>query len=131
MAIVKQALFQNSDDAEEKVEMLLDMKMEILWRWYHYINMDYEDDIIYHTFHGTKGAERFLENEVETPDFKDKRKELENLITVNSCLIDLLKDACEFNMELDYISNIHSALSVISEKQIESLKLVADLNNNF
>ena len=58
-------------------------------------------------------------------------KELENLITVNSCLIDLLKDAWEFNMELDYISNIHSALSVISEKQIESLKLVADLNNNF
>ena len=75
--------------------------------------------------------EEFLENDVETPDFKDKRKELENLITVNSCLIDLLKDACEFNMELDYISNIHSALSVISEKQIESLKLVADLNNNF
>ena len=75
--------------------------------------------------------EEFLENEVETPDFKDKRKELENLITVNSCLIDLLKDACEFNMELDYISNIHSALSVISEKQIESLRLVADLNNNF
>ena len=57
MAIVKQALFQNSDDAEEKVEMLLDMKMEILWRWYHYINMDYEDDIICHTFHGTKGLE--------------------------------------------------------------------------
>ena len=46
--------------------------------------------------------EEFLENEVETPVFKDKRKELENLITVNSCLIDLLKDACEFNMELDF-----------------------------
>ena len=75
--------------------------------------------------------EEFLENEAKTVNFKDKRKELENLITDNSCLIDLLKDACEFNMELDYISNIHSALSVISEKQIESLKLVADLNNNF
>ena len=75
--------------------------------------------------------EEFLENEAKTVNFKDKRKELANLITVNSCLIDLLKDACEFNMELDYISNIHSALSVISEKQIESLKLVADLNNNF
>lgn len=75
--------------------------------------------------------EEFLENEAKTVNFKDKRKELEKLITDNSCLIDLLKDACEFNMELDYISNIHSALSVISEKQIESLKLVADLNNNF
>ena len=59
---------------------------------------------------------------------QDKRKELEDLITVNSCLIDVLKDACEFNMELEYVSLIHSALSVISEKQIESLKLVSELH---
>ena len=58
----------------------------------------------------------------------DKRKELEDLITINSCLIDVLKDACEFNMELEYVSLIHSALSVISEKQIESLKLVSELH---
>ena len=58
----------------------------------------------------------------------DKRKELEDLITVNSCLIDVLKDACEFNMELEYVSLIHSALSVISEKQLESLKLVSELH---
>ncbi len=64
------------------------------------------------------------ENEAAT----DKRKELEDLITVNSCLIDVLKDACEFNMELEYISLIHSALSVISKKQLESLKLVSELH---
>ncbi len=58
----------------------------------------------------------------------DKRKKLEDIITVNSCLIDVLKDACEFNMELEYVSLIHSALTVISEKQIESLKLVSDLH---
>ena len=58
----------------------------------------------------------------------DQRKELEDLITVNSCLIDVLKDACEFNMELEYVSLIHSALSVISEKQLESLKLVSELH---
>ena len=61
-------------------------------------------------------------------DSIDKRKELEDLITVNSCLIDVLKDACEFNMELEYVSLIHSALSVISEKQLESLKLVSELH---
>ena len=71
--------------------------------------------------------EQDLENQSEKSAFKDKRKELENLIMVNSCLIDLLKDACEFNLELDYISNINSALAVISEKQIESLKLVSEL----
>ena len=65
------------------------------------------------------------ENEAAT----DKRKELEDLITVNSCLIDVLKDACEFNMELEYISLIQSALSVISKKQLESLKLVSELQN--
>ena len=58
----------------------------------------------------------------------DKRKKLEDIITVNSCLIDVLKDACEFNMELEYVSLIHSALTVISEKQMESLKLVSDLH---
>ena len=42
--------------------------------------------------------EQDLENQSEKSAFKDKRKELENLITVNSCLIDLLKDACEFNL---------------------------------
>lgn len=57
IAIVKQVLFQNSDDAEEKIEILLNIKGEIIWRWYHYINRDYDDDIIYHTFHGTKGLE--------------------------------------------------------------------------
>lgn len=71
--------------------------------------------------------EEFLENKEKTIDLTDKRKELENLITVNSCLIDLLKDACEHNIELDYVSSIHSALSVISEKQIASLQLVSEL----
>ena len=50
-------LFQNIDDTEEKMETLLNMKGEIIWRWYRYINRDYDDDIIYHTFHGTKGLE--------------------------------------------------------------------------
>ena len=63
------------------------------------------------------------ENEILT----DKRKELEDIITANSCLIDLLKDACEFNMELEYVSLINSALSVISEKQMETLRLVSEL----
>lgn len=71
--------------------------------------------------------EDFLNNDEKTTDFQDKRKELENLITVNSCLIDLLKDACEHNIELDYLSNVHSALSIISEKQIASLQLISEL----
>ncbi len=58
---------------------------------------------------------------------EEKRIKLEKLIAINSSLIDLLKDACEFNIDLEYISNIHSALSVISEKQLESLKLVSEL----
>lgn len=57
ITIVKEVLFQNSDGAEDKVEILLNMNEEIIWRWYHYINRDYYDDIIYHTFHGTKGLE--------------------------------------------------------------------------
>lgn len=58
---------------------------------------------------------------------EEKRIKLEKLIALNSSLIDLLKDACEFNIDLEYIANIHSALSVISEKQLESLKLASEL----
>lgn len=57
ISVVKQVLFKNSDEPEEKIEMLMSMKREVFWRWYQYINRDYEDDIIYHTFHGTKGLE--------------------------------------------------------------------------
>ncbi len=57
IAVVKQVLFQNSDEAEEKLNKLLNMNVEIIWRWYHFLNRNYEDDIIYHTFHGTKGLE--------------------------------------------------------------------------
>lgn len=57
ITIVKQVLFKNTDDVEEKMEILLNMKVEIIWRWYQYINREYDDDIIYHTFHGTKGLE--------------------------------------------------------------------------
>ena len=58
---------------------------------------------------------------------KSRKTELEGLITENSSLIDILKDACELNIELEYVSNIHSALSVISKKQLETLKLISEL----
>ena len=65
--------------------------------------------------------------ELEFEDEDSKRRELEELITTNSCLIDILKDACEYNIELDYIMLIHSALTVISEKQMKALKIVSEL----
>ena len=54
---VKQVLFQNDDDVDVKIEQLLKMDITTFERWYHYINMDCKEGIIYHTFHGTKGLE--------------------------------------------------------------------------
>jgi len=34
ITIVKQVRFQNADNAEEKNGNLLNMKWEIIWRWY-------------------------------------------------------------------------------------------------
>ena len=36
---------------------MLNLDKEIFYRWYQYINRNYEEDIIYHTFHSTKGLE--------------------------------------------------------------------------
>lgn len=36
---------------------LLNIKISELIKWYHYVNRQYEGDIVYHTFHGTKGLE--------------------------------------------------------------------------
>ena len=88
-----------------------------------------EEQIITEVFaQKAKELEKKENNKSEQSSKTDKRKELEDLITVNSCLIDVLKDACEFNIESEYVSLIHSALSVISEKQLESLKLVSELH---
>lgn len=64
---------------------------------------------------------------IENNSLQDRRSELEALIAENSSLIDILKDACELNIEMDYISNIHSALSVISKKQMKTLMLISEL----
>ena len=55
--IVKQEIFQEDVTAVEQIETLLNLDKEIFYRWYQYINRNYEEDIIYHTFHSTKGLE--------------------------------------------------------------------------
>jgi DNA helicase-2/ATP-dependent DNA helicase PcrA len=55
--IVKREIFQEDVTAVEQIETLLNLDKEIFYRWYLYINRHYEEDIIYHTFHSTKGLE--------------------------------------------------------------------------
>lgn len=57
----------------------------------------------------------------------NKEQKLENIVVENSCLIDILKDACELNIDLEYVSVIHSALSIISKKQLETLQLIGEI----
>ena len=55
--IVKREIFQEDVTAVEQIETLLNLDKEIFYLWYQYINRNYEEDIIYHTFHSTKGLE--------------------------------------------------------------------------
>lgn len=55
--IVKKAIFQGDVTDAEQIETLLNLDKEIFYRWYQYINRNYEEDTIYHTFHSTKGLE--------------------------------------------------------------------------
>lgn len=52
--IVKKAIFQGDVTAVGQIDTLLNLDKEIFYRWYQYINRNYEEDIIYHTFHSTK-----------------------------------------------------------------------------
>lgn len=55
---VKRALFREEyDKCDEKIEEFLEFDIQLLERWYHYINMENQEAITYHTFHGTKGLE--------------------------------------------------------------------------
>ena len=55
--IVKREIFQDDAMFGKQIQILLNLDKEIFFRWYQYINRNYEEDIIYHTFHSTKGLE--------------------------------------------------------------------------
>ena len=55
-------LYPNKIDAEqnsidENINTFLNISIEEYKRWYRYINRNYDEDVIYHTYHGTKGLE--------------------------------------------------------------------------
>lgn len=54
---VEDALFQNEENATDQISKFMNMPKNLLFKWYQYINRNYNDDVIYHTFHGTKGLE--------------------------------------------------------------------------
>lgn len=55
--IVAQVLFQNDENAVEQIESLLNLNKEVFFKWYRYVNRNYDEDVVYHTFHSTKGLE--------------------------------------------------------------------------
>ena len=45
------------DEIKQEIKSFMDIDLNIFIKWYKYCCRDYENDIIYHTFHGTKGLE--------------------------------------------------------------------------
>ena len=54
---IKERLLKNNDNSQELMKELLNIKIDVLVRWYKFVKGIYEEDVIYHTFHGTKGLE--------------------------------------------------------------------------
>lgn len=50
-------LDEDYNENNNKVENILGIKLSIYKRWYNFINQEHEGNIIFHTYHGTKGAE--------------------------------------------------------------------------
>lgn len=48
---------EESTETKEIIRGILNLKIEELLNWYHYINRDEKKEICYHTFHSTKGLE--------------------------------------------------------------------------
>lgn len=50
------SLYMNEDNLDE-IETLINMNMETIKKWYKYVKREMDGEIVYHTFHGTKGLE--------------------------------------------------------------------------
>lgn len=57
--ILKHILFFDNDKEEtiDSINNLLNMEIDIFVRWYNFINLNFDDETAFHTFHGTKGLE--------------------------------------------------------------------------
>ena len=57
---IAQLLFPNgteSQEATEKLETILKLEMSICEQWHRFIKRETNEDVVYHTYHGTKGLE--------------------------------------------------------------------------
>ena len=60
LTIFVTSLYKSWDETlgtKEIIQDLLDIKLEELLNWFHYIHRDEKKEICYHTFHSTKGLE--------------------------------------------------------------------------
>lgn len=48
---------EEEDSIREKTKILLNISMDEFKLWYDFINNDQKSDVVFHTYHGTKGAE--------------------------------------------------------------------------
>lgn len=48
---------EEDTSVNESIEELLNSDLIECVKWYKYINRQYDDSVVYHTFHGTKGLE--------------------------------------------------------------------------
>lgn len=89
---VKEVLFQGDQIVDKQIDTFLDFDMDLLSRWCQYVDRDYVEDVVYHTFHSTKGLE--FDNVIivfddsfgrDTRFFAPYFEEYDNELTDHSC----------------------------------------------
>ncbi len=81
VTLIKRRLFGDVEDIEgidEKVNTFLELDMSIMSQWCYYIDRECQKDIMYHTFHGTKGLEYENVIMIFGDDFGSKKKNFFN-----------------------------------------------------
>ena len=136
-------LHPNKTDDEQKsidenINTLLNISLEEYKRWYRYINRDYDEDVIYHTYHGTKGLE-FDNVIIIISNAFGKQKNFFNFYFSNynneDCLTESQKNAYEVAKNLLYVSTTRAKknLRILYVDEINNfkenlIKLFGDIN---
>ena len=96
--------WNESDDPTEIISPLLNISVQELLNWFHYINRDEKKRICYHTFHSTKGLE--FENVIVIlgKDFGVKRDLFENFFINYGKNEETLSDKYEKGRNILYVT---------------------------
>lgn len=111
---------EETAQAKDHIRSILDISIEQFIKWFHYINETQNSDVVYHTYHGTKGREYenvviIMENDFGVIN-KNKFSSFFSTFTNQSALIE--------EKEIQKFNNTRNLLYVSCSRAIRNLRIL-------